>query len=53
VQYLNGDVQLANQNTLQQQHVDHKIANAVLKRDTKDAYKFASCTSPFKYCTRA
>jgi hypothetical protein len=28
LQYLNGQVQLANQQVLQQQHVDHKIANA-------------------------
>ncbi len=31
--------QLANQNVLQQQHVDHKIANALLKKGTRDAYK--------------
>jgi hypothetical protein len=30
LQYLNGQVQLANQQVLQQQHVDHKIANALL-----------------------
>jgi hypothetical protein len=38
LQYLNGHVQLANQNVLQQ-HVDHKIANALLKKGTRDAYK--------------
>jgi hypothetical protein len=37
--YLNGHVQLANQNVLQQQHVDHKIANALLSQGTRDAYK--------------
>jgi hypothetical protein len=36
--YLNGHVQLANQNVLQQ-HVDHKIANALLNQGTRDAYK--------------
>jgi hypothetical protein len=30
---------LANQNVLQQQHVDHKIANALLKKGTTDAHK--------------
>ena len=30
LQYLNGHVQLVNQNALQQQHVDHKMANALL-----------------------
>ncbi len=39
LQYLNGQVQLANQQVLQQQHVDHKIANALLKKGTRDAYK--------------
>ena len=37
LQYLNGHVQLANQNV--QQHVDHKIANALLNQGTRDAYK--------------
>jgi hypothetical protein len=36
LQYLNGHVQLVNQNALQQQHVDHKIANALLKKGTKE-----------------
>ena len=39
LQYLSGHVQLANQNALQQQHVDHKIANALLKKGTRDTYK--------------
>ena len=39
LQYLNGQVQLANQQVLQQQHVDHKITNALLKKGTRDAYK--------------
>jgi hypothetical protein len=39
LQYLNGHVQLANQHVVQQQHVDHKIANALLKKGTCDAYK--------------
>jgi hypothetical protein len=39
LQYLNGQVQLANQQVLQQQHVDHKIANALLKKGTREAYK--------------
>ena len=30
---------LANQNVLQQQHVDWKISNALLKKGTRDAYK--------------
>ena len=39
LQYLNGQVQPANQQVLQQQHVDHKIANALLKKGTREAYK--------------
>jgi len=39
LQDLNGHVQLANQHVVQQQHVDHKIANALLKKGTRDAYK--------------
>ena len=35
LQYLNGQVQLANQQVLQQQHVDHKISNALLKKGTR------------------
>ena len=35
LQYLNGQIDLANQNILQQQHVDHKIANALLKKGTR------------------
>ena len=30
LQYMNGQITLMNQNVLQQQHVDHKIANALL-----------------------
>ena len=30
---------IANQNVLQQQHVDWKISNALLKKGTRDAYK--------------
>jgi hypothetical protein len=39
LQYMNGPVQLAAQNVLQQQHVDHKITLALLKKGTRDAYK--------------
>jgi hypothetical protein len=39
LQYLNGQVQLANQQVLQQQHVDHKFANALLKKGTREACK--------------
>ncbi len=39
LQYLNGQIDLANQNVLQQQHVDWKISNALLKKCTRDAYK--------------
>jgi hypothetical protein len=35
LQFLNGHVQLANQ----QQHLDLKIANALLKKGTRDTYK--------------
>jgi hypothetical protein len=38
LQYVNGQVTLANQNVLQQ-HVDHHIASALLKKGTRDAYK--------------
>jgi hypothetical protein len=38
LQYINGHVQLANQNVLQQQ-VDHHIALALLQKGTQDAYK--------------
>jgi hypothetical protein len=34
-----GQVSLAHQQVLQQQHVDHKIANALLKKGTLEAYK--------------
>ena len=34
LQHLNGQVQLVNQQVLQQQHVDHKIVNALLKKGT-------------------
>jgi hypothetical protein len=36
--FINGHVQLANQNVLQQ-HVNHKITLALLKEGTRDAYK--------------
>jgi hypothetical protein len=39
LQYLHGHVQFANHNVVQQQHVDHKIANALLKKGTRDDYK--------------
>jgi hypothetical protein len=39
LQYLNRQINLANQNVLQQQHVDWKISNALLKKSTRDAYK--------------
>jgi hypothetical protein len=37
LQYLNGQITLAYQNVLQQQHVEHKIANALLKKGTLDS----------------
>ena len=37
LQDLNGQIDLANQNCLQQQHVDFKIANALLKKGTREA----------------
>jgi hypothetical protein len=39
LQYLTGQIDLANQNVLQQQHIDWKISNALLKKGTRDAYK--------------
>jgi hypothetical protein len=39
LQYLNAQIDIANQNVLQQQHVDWKISNALLKKGTRDAYK--------------
>ena len=39
LQYLNGHVPLENQNHLQQQHVDYKIAEALLKKGTNNAYR--------------
>jgi len=39
LQYVNGQITLANQIVLQQQHVDHHIASALLKKGTQDAYK--------------
>jgi hypothetical protein len=39
LQYLNGQIDLANQNSLQQQHVDFKISNTLLKKGTREAYK--------------
>ena len=39
LQYLNGQIDLANQNVLQQQQVDWKISNSLLKKGTRDAYK--------------
>jgi hypothetical protein len=38
LQYVNGQITLANQNVLQQ-HVDHHIASALLKKGTQDVYK--------------
>ncbi len=41
LQYVNGQITLANQNVLQlqQQHVDHHITLALLKKGTRDNYK--------------
>ncbi len=39
LQCLNGQIDLANQNCLQQQHVDWKISNAPLKKGTLESYK--------------
>ena len=39
LQYLNGQVPIENQNHLQQQHVDHKIAEALLKKGTDNAHR--------------
>jgi len=39
LQDLNGHVELANQHVVQQQHVDHKITNLLLKKGTRNAYK--------------
>jgi len=39
LQYLNGQLDQANQNCLQQQHVNWKISNALLKKGTREAYK--------------
>jgi hypothetical protein len=44
LQYMNGHVQLVNQNVLQErrapeQHVDHNIASGLLKQGTQDAYR--------------
>ena len=39
LQYLNGQIDLANKNCLQQQHVDWKISNALLKKGTRETYK--------------
>jgi hypothetical protein len=39
LQYLNAQIDLANQNVLQQHDVDWKISNALLKKGTRDAYK--------------
>jgi hypothetical protein len=39
LQYLNCQIDQANQNCLQQQHVDWKISNALLKKGTREAYK--------------
>ena len=39
LQYLNCQIDLANQNCLQQQHVDFKISNTLLKKGTREAYK--------------
>ncbi len=37
LQYLIGQIEQANQNCLQQQHVDWKISNALLKKGTREA----------------
>ncbi len=37
LQYLNCQIDQANQNCLQQQHVDWKISNALLKKGTREA----------------
>ena len=39
LQYLNGQVPIENQNHLQQQHDDYKIAEALLKKGTGNAYQ--------------
>jgi len=39
LQYLNCQIDQANQNCLQQQHVNWKISNALLKKGTREAYK--------------
>jgi hypothetical protein len=39
LQYVSCQITLANQNVLQQQHVDHHIALALVKKGTRDAYK--------------
>jgi hypothetical protein len=39
LQYVNGQITLANQNVLQQQHVDHHIASALLKKGTQDVHR--------------
>jgi hypothetical protein len=45
VTYINGHVHLANQYMLQQ-HVDHHIASALLKKGTQDAYKDVELARP-------
>ena len=37
--WYNGHIELANQNVPQQQHVDYKIANTLLKKGIRDTYK--------------
>ncbi len=39
LQYLNGQIDLTNPNCLQQQHVDWKISNSLLKKGNREAYK--------------
>ncbi len=39
LQYLNSQIDLTNQNCLQQQHVDWKISNTLLKKGTRESYK--------------
>ena len=39
LQYLNCQIDLVNNNCLQQQHVDWKISNTLLKKGTREAYK--------------
>jgi hypothetical protein len=44
LQYLNGQIDLANPNCLQQQHVDWKISNSLLKKGNRDTRRGPSRT---------